>query len=109
MPQPTMPASVRIEQYWPLFQRLLTPMAVPLANFSSRLTVRGMASLTVTGPGIVFNSLNLVGTRVSKRPRPEAVHRWSTGRRRGSRDDRGCRARPERVLPLGSSDGFDRP
>jgi hypothetical protein len=34
-----------------LFQRLLTPMAEPLANFSSRLTVRGIASLEEIGPG----------------------------------------------------------
>ena len=34
MPQPTMPARVRIEQYCPFSQRLLMPMAVPFSNWS---------------------------------------------------------------------------
>src|SRR5579863_10772363 len=41
MPQPTTPASVRMEQYCPLCQRLLIPMALPLLKLSSRLIVLG--------------------------------------------------------------------
>src|SRR5437660_299036 len=45
MPQPTMPAAVRMEQYCPLSQRLLMPMARPCSNCRSRRVVRGMGSL----------------------------------------------------------------
>src|SRR5687768_16910628 len=45
MPQPTMPAAVRIEQYCPPNQRWLMPIAVPLANCISRLVVRGSWSV----------------------------------------------------------------
>src|SRR5262245_40433515 len=45
MPQPTRPASVRMVQYWPWRQRLLTPMAQPLANCKGREMIRGRGSL----------------------------------------------------------------
>src|SRR5262245_6569718 len=49
MPQPTMPAGVRMEQYCPFSQRLLMPMALPFSNCNSRVTVRGMGSAMVVG------------------------------------------------------------
>src|SRR5262245_4200564 len=45
MPQPTSPASVRITQYCPFCQRLLMPMAQPLANWIGREIGRGRESL----------------------------------------------------------------
>ena len=48
IPHPTIPAFVRIEQYWPLCQRWLMPMAVPCSNLSSRCDVLGMASTVLT-------------------------------------------------------------
>lgn len=39
-----MPASVKIEQYWPFCQRLLIPMAQPFLNWIGREIVRGSES-----------------------------------------------------------------
>src|SRR5947208_2027460 len=44
MPQPTIPAAVRIEQYCPPTQRWLMPMASPPAKCIGRLVVRGSCS-----------------------------------------------------------------
>src|SRR5262249_28449408 len=44
MPQPTMPAAVRMEQYCPFSQRWLRPMAVPPSNVRVRCVVRGRVS-----------------------------------------------------------------
>src|SRR5262245_50621461 len=45
MPHPTRPASVRMVQYCPLCQRLLSPMAQPFLNWIGRVIVRGRGSL----------------------------------------------------------------
>src|SRR5262245_18804310 len=51
MPQPTRPAAVRMVQYWPFCQRLLTPMAQPFSNCSGREMMRGIGSLMGVTPG----------------------------------------------------------
>ena len=44
MPHPTIPARVRMEQYWPRSHRLLMPMAIPLVAGPS-----GMAAVILLG------------------------------------------------------------
>src|SRR4051794_13282004 len=45
MPQPTIPAGVKMEQYCPFCQRLEMPIALPCSKVNSRATVRGRESV----------------------------------------------------------------
>src|SRR5262245_44575751 len=80
MPQPTRPASVRIIQYWPLRQRLLMPMAQPLANGIGREMERGSGSLMAGLPGVPWGD-GVVSTPRSTAPGDDTQRLYRDGRR----------------------------
>src|SRR5262245_45441576 len=61
MPQPTMPAAVRMEQYCPFSQRWLMPRAVPPSKFRTRWVVRGRGSDIAQRSGVGGVSVGAAG------------------------------------------------